>query len=156
MKVEVEITETNFCPYERLAQFDEPSGVAGATAAFIGRCRRDAGAAPVKAPVKALELQHYPGFTQRIVSEFATPIVATHGLTDALIIHRTGLIAPGEAIVLVAARARGRADAQSAVERLMDHLKTDAPFWKREHYHSGASQWIEPRETDKERRGRWT
>ena len=49
MKIDIEIAETSFCPYERLARFDEASGVAGATAAFVGRCRRDAGAAPASA-----------------------------------------------------------------------------------------------------------
>lgn len=152
MKIEVEIAETTFCPYERLARFDEPSGVAGATASFVGRCRRDASAAPIE----ALELQHYPGFTERTVREHAIAIAAAHKLIDALILHRAGFVAPGEAIVLVAARARGRAAAQAAVEQLMDLLKTDAPFWKREHYRAGAPQWIEPTETDRERRRRWS
>ncbi len=152
MKIDVEIAETNFCPYDRLVRFDEASGVAGATAAFVGRCRRDAGAAPVE----ALELQHYPGFTERTVRRRASTIAAADEIIDALIIHRAGFVAPGEAIVLVAVRARGRAAAQAAVEQMMDLLKTDAPFWKREHYRAGAPRWIEPTETDKERRRRWS
>lgn len=152
MKIDVEITETVFFPYDRLARFDEASGDAGATAAFVGRCRHGIGAALVK----ALELQHYPGFTERIVREHAIAIAAAHKLIDALIIHRAGFVAPGEAIVLVAARALGRAAAQAAVEQLMDHLKTDAPFWKREHYRAGAPRWVDPTETDRERRKRWS
>lgn len=152
MKIEVEIAETNFCPYERLARFDEPSGVAGATASFVGRCRRDAHAEPVE----MLELQHYPGFTERTLRDDASAIAHAHGAIDTLIVHRAGFVAPGEAIVLVAVRARGRAAAQAAVERLMDQLKTDAPFWKREHYRAVPPQWIEPTETDRERRRRWS
>ena len=151
MTVAVEITQECFCPYERLGRFDLPSGVAGATASFIGRCRRQA----LTGAVTALELQHYAGFTERMIQDRASAIASERSLIDFMVIHRVGLVAPGEAIVLAATRALGREAAIAAVEEMMDFLKTDAPFWKRQHYQSASPEWIEPSERDQQRRKRW-
>lgn len=152
MTVTIEITDKSFCPFKRLSLFDPPSGFAGATASFIGRCRRK----DLSRSVEALELQHFAGFTERTIQARACEISEERGLIDLMVIHRVGLITPGESIVLVGARASGRDAALSAVEETIDFLKTDAPLWKRQHYRDGVSDWIEPTEKDKQRRQRWT
>jgi molybdopterin synthase catalytic subunit len=133
-----------FDPHALLARFAHPS--AGALASFVGIVRGDG--------VMALELEHYPGFTEREIARVEAAALARFDLIDVLIVHRHGKLLPGEAIVLVAALSRHRAAAFDAVRFLMDYLKTDAPFWKREITADGA-RWIEPREDDRAARAGW-
>ncbi len=140
----IRITPDRFSPEQILAEFlGAYREEAGACATFTGLCRGGA--------VRWLELEHYPVFTEGRIAAFARPIADT--LLDLLIVHRVGRVAPGEAIVFVAALASHRAEAFAAVETLMDYLKTDAPFWKREMTDLG-STWIEPTALDIERRTR--
>ncbi len=88
------------------------------------------------------------------MAQMAEAIAAKHGLIDLLIIHRVGVIAPGEAIVLVATLSTHRSAAFAAVEEIMDYLKTDAPIWKLEKGPSG-DRWIEPTPDDRTRRARY-
>ena len=120
---------------------------AGACASFVGYCR----ASSRQGPVRALELQHYPGFTETQVERLAAAVAERHQLIDLLIIHRVGVIAAREAIVLVAAMSAHRNAAFAAASEMMDYLKTDAPFWKREIGPDG-SRWIEPSASDYARR----
>lgn len=124
-----------------------PPQAAGACASFIGYCRGDG----PHGPISWLELEHYPGFTEAEIERLARDIETHFSLLDLLIIHRVGRIMPGDAIVLVAASSSHRAAAFAAVESLMDYLKTDAPFWKREMRVDGV-HWIEPTEEDRRRR----
>jgi molybdopterin synthase catalytic subunit len=101
--------------------------------------------------VTQLELEHYPGFTEAEISRLATATGKKHDVKDLLVIHRAGAIAAGEPIVLVAAMSAHRSATFAAVEELMDYLKTDAPFWKRETGPDGA-HWIEPTAEDRIRR----
>lgn len=142
------VTADPFHPETALEGFGLEDGNVGAVVSFTGYCRAASGAEIVS----ALELQHYPGFTERSIFAFATQRAERHALADWRIIHRVGLIAPRHAIVLVAAAARRRAEAFKAVEEIMDWLKTDGPFWKREHTETGA-RWIEPTARDYARRG---
>ncbi len=143
----VVVTDAPFEPLDELKRFEERNHACGAIASFVGRCRpRSHGAAVV-----SLELQHYPGFTEREIERAATSIAASTGVRDVLVIHRVGSIAPGEAIVLVAAASNHRAAALAAAETLIDFLKTDAPFWKREITDAG-ERWIEPTPLDYQRR----
>lgn len=140
----IRITPDLFLPEQELAAFlAQPRGDVGACATFTGLCRGGA--------VRWLELEHYPGFTEARIAAFASPIA--DALLDLLIVHRVGRVAPGEAIVFVAALASHRAEVFAAVETLMDYLKTDAPFWKREMTEFG-STWIEPTPLDLQRRAR--
>lgn len=129
-----------------LAAFAEARGdETGAIASFVGYCRAEAGR------VETLELTHYPGFTEKEIARMAQDIARRCAVSDLLVVHRVGAIATGEAIVVVAAASRHRADAFKAVEALMDCLKTDAPLWKRE-IGPGGARWIEPTADDLARR----
>lgn len=143
----VRITSSAFSPEQELGAFS--CAGAGACVSFVGLAR---GTSPEGA-VTALELQHYTGFTEAEIERFGRQIFDAFDLLDLLVVHRVGQIAPGEAIVLAAALSAHRKEAFLAVERLMDYLKTDAPFWKRELRDDGA-HWIEPTEEDRVRRAR--
>ena len=112
-------------PEAELAAFSTTHPEAGGIASFIGKVRPDDG-------VEALELSHYPPLTLPGMTALADEALARWALDGLLLLHRTGLMAPGEAIVLVAAAARHRRDAFAAADFAMDHLKSDAWFWKRE------------------------
>lgn len=137
-----------FSPDEEIARFSAGrDDTCGAAVTFVGYCRGRA----QHGPVVQLELEHYPGFTEAEIQRLAQAAGQKHGVCDILVIHRAGIIAAGEPIVLVAALSAHRASAFAAVEDLMDFLKTDAPFWKRETGPDGA-RWIEPTAEDRTRR----
>jgi molybdopterin synthase catalytic subunit len=106
------------------------------------------------ADVKALELQHYPGFTETEIAKIVEQARARFDILDCLVIHRHGRMVPGDPIVLVSVIAVHRDAAFEAARFLMDYLKTDAPFWKKEIGKSG-ERWIEPRRDDRDARARW-
>jgi len=120
---------------------------AGAVASFVGLVRGGDG-------IVALELEHYPGFTEAEIARIETMARDRFDLIDTRIVHRYGALKLGEAIVLVAASSKHRRDALQAVDFLMDYLKTEAPFWKREIRADGA-KWIEPRADDRVARAAW-
>ena len=124
---------------------------AGATVAFVGRVRGNDGAKPLQ----ALILEHYPGVTEAEISRLASMVGQRWPLLACKIIHRVGRLLPGETIVLVLVAASHRQAAFSAAECLMDYLKTDAPFWKREEFVDGSSHWVEARQCDQVLRQRW-
>ncbi len=121
---------------------------AGGIASFIGVVRGDGG-------VTCLELEHYPGMTEAVLCDLAEQAMARWGLVSAVIVHRVGPMKPSERIVLVATAAAHRGAALEACTFLIDRLKTDAPFWKREHRGEAAS-WVDARESDTNAAARWT
>ncbi|EZP55567.1 MULTISPECIES: molybdenum cofactor biosynthesis protein MoaE [unclassified Sphingomonas] len=125
----------------------EATAGAGAVATFTGLVRADDG-------VGTLELEHYPGATEAALERVAAQAVARWSLGAATIVHRVGPMAPGARIVFVAAAAPHRAAALDACAYLIDRLKTDAPFWKRE-TRDGEARWVEARETDDAAASRW-
>lgn len=133
-----------------LAAFAAGAGGAGAIVSFTGLVRPENDGAAVT----ELALEHYPGFTERAIEEIAGDARWRFGLIDLAIVHRHGAMAPGETVVFVAAAAAHRRAAFEAVDYVMDRLKTEAPFWKREDGPDGA-RWIEARAGDLESRGRW-
>lgn len=139
-----------FDPGALLADFTSTRGDVGAVASFTGVAR----AATDGSAVEALELDCYLALAEPVIGGYADEAKARFGLIDVLVVHRHGHIAPGEPIVFVAASAGHRRAALEAVEFLMDRLKTEAPFWKREHGPEGA-RWIEPRASDYEDAARW-
>lgn len=144
----VSITAERFSPDAEIARFSATRGAdCGAAVTFVGYCR----GASQQGEVTRLDLEHYPGFTDKEVRRLTERIAERHALSGVLVIHRYGAISPGEPIVLVAALSAHRAAAFAAVEELMDYLKTDAPFWKREVGPDGA-HWIEPTAEDRRRR----
>lgn len=120
----------------------------GAVVSFVGIARASGGA------VEALELEAYPGFTEAEIGKIAETVRTRFELDDFLIVHRIGRIAPGEAIVFVAAAAGHRRGAFEAADHLMDYLKSRAPFWKKEHGPDGA-RWVEPTSRDLADAERW-
>ncbi len=104
--------------------------------------------------VGTLELEHYPGATEAALTRLAEEATARWALGAATIVHRVGPMAPGERIVFVAAAAAHRAAALEACAYLIDRLKTDAPFWKRE-TRGGEARWVEARESDADAAARW-
>lgn len=123
---------------------------AGAVVTFTGNVRDFSAAAEVA----ALQLEHYPGMTQRSLQAIAEEAAARWSLCAAEVVHRVGRIAAGEAIVWVGVCAAHRGDAFAACEFIMDALKTRAPFWKKEHGPAG-STWVEARASDISRAARW-
>ncbi len=140
-----------FDPHAETAAFAKGRGEAGALASFVGTVRDSAHGGEVS----ALELEAYPGFTEKQIEQLETDARARFDVIDTLVIHRYGRMAPGDAIVLVAALSKHRREALQAVDYLMDRLKTEAPFWKKELRPEGA-EWIEPRSDDRESHARWT
>lgn len=142
------ITAEPFSPETELrAFFEGRGGDIGAIASFVGYCRDFS----AQGAVEHLELDHYPGFTDAEVARLATSVAERRQLAALLVIHRIGLIPAREPIVLVTAQSPHRAEAFAAVAEMMDYLKTDAPFWKREAGAAGR-RWIEPTAADYARR----
>ena len=129
------------------ASFAAAAAGAGAVVTFSGIVRADDG-------LTAMEIEHYPGMTERAVAAIRAEAMDRWRLTDALVIHRHGPMAPGELIMMVATAARHRGDAFAAAEFLMDYLKSRAPFWKRER-RVGGGAWVAARREDEEALGRW-
>jgi molybdopterin synthase catalytic subunit len=139
-----------FDPHVEAAAFQKGRAEAGALATFVGSVRDSAHGGEVS----VLELEAYPGFTEKQIAQIETDAHARFDVIDTLVIHRHGRMAPGEAIVLVAALSKHRREALQEVDYLMDRLKTEAPFWKKEVRPDGA-EWIEPRGDDRAARARW-
>lgn len=148
MRVDTRLAHEAFAPAQELAGFTADG--AGAIASFTGLARPTT---KVGAPIQRLFLDHHSRLTRRSLDEIAAS-AERFGVSAVRIVHRCGEIAPGEAIVFVAAAAAHRRAAFEAVDYLMDRLKTDALFWKREDGVDG-SHWIEPTETDRADRARW-
>lgn len=122
----------------------------GAVVSFAGLCRDEGGR------LKALELEHYPGMAEAEIARVAEEAARRWPLLGLVAIHRHGLVAPGEQIVLVIAASAHRRAAFEAAEFLMDYLKTRAPFWKREHLVDGTiGGWVEAKDADDAAAQRW-
>jgi len=122
---------------------------AGAIVTFAGIVRDENGT------LSAMEIEHYPGMTERALEAIEAEARARWQLSDALIIHRHGPLTPGDTIMMVATAARHRADAFAAAEYLMDYLKSRAPFWKKETTTSGTTGWVAARDADEAALKRW-
>ena len=131
--------------------FAEGRRDAGAVVTFAGLVRDDP--APGGA-LRALEIEHYPGMTERAIAAMVAEATARWALCDCLVIHRHGRLAVGEAIMMVATAAPHRADAFAAAEFLMDYLKSRAPFWKKEIGATGTA-WVAARDEDEAALDRW-
>ena len=102
----------------------------------------------------AMEIEHYPGMTQKALEKIATEASNRWDLGDVLIIHRHGRLEPGEKIMMVATSSPHRKDAFEAADFLMDYLKSRAPFWKKEHSGSDAN-WVDAKSSDEDALNRW-
>jgi len=147
--MQVRLTSDVFDPQAEISAFAAGRDDAGALVSFVGICRAKSG----DVAVGELRIDHYPGFSEKEIARLAEESARRFDCQDLLVVHRVGVIHPGEAIVLVAALSTHRANAFKAVETLMDTLKTDAPLWKKESGPQGA-RWIEPRAEDHVRRAK--
>ena len=150
MSLTIHVQRESFDIADEIAALTAGRSDIGAVVTFTGLCRDEAGR------LAALELEHYAGMAEaelRRVAEEARERWSLQGLT---IIHRFGMVAPGETIVLVATASVHRGAAFAAAEFLMDYLKTRAPFWKREHLADGRTgDWVEAAAHDDVAAARW-
>ena len=122
----------------------------GAVATFTGLCRSEGDT------LSALELEHYPGMAEAEIERSANEAIARWPIDGLTVIHRYGVIQPGEQIVLVIATSRHRDAAFDGARYVMDFLKTNAPFWKKEHQADGTEGgWVDAKESDEAARKRW-
>lgn len=147
MAKDVRLLDRPFVPGQLVGLFTDAHPGLGGVCTFVGEVRGDDG-------VEALELSHYEPLTLAGMDALADAALDRFDLMGILIAHRVGAMRPGEPIVLVSACARHRREAIQAVDFAMDHLKSDAWFWKREK-RAGEWHWIEPRGQDHADLKRW-
>jgi molybdopterin synthase catalytic subunit len=115
----------------------------GAVASFVGQVRE-----------VPMTLEHYPGMTENAIKKIVEDACSQWQILDFTVIHRYGELQPNDQIVLVAIAASHRADAFAACQFIMDYLKTQAPFWKKEHHPEGA-RWVNALESDDQAAEKW-
>jgi molybdopterin synthase catalytic subunit len=146
----VRIQEADFDVATELAALQAGRDDVGALVSFTGCVRGGA----AEGGLTALTLEHYPGMTERAIEAMIDEARSRFRVLDARVIHRVGRLLPGARIVLVAAAAVHRHDAFQACEFIMDYLKTNAPFWKKETTAAG-ERWVDARVADDEALARW-
>ena len=146
----VRVQHEDFDVGREIAQLRQGNPQIGAVASFVGVVRDlNEGSA-----VATMTLEHYPGMTEKAVGKIIDEAKGRWQVYDALVIHRIGTLAPLDQSVLVVVTSAHRGDAFAACEFIMDYLKTQAPFWKKEETPGGA-RWVEARASDEEAAQRW-
>src|SRR5882672_7991126 len=149
--VTIRIQEADFDITQEIAALAKGRADIGAVVSFSGICR----GSEASETIAALMLEHYPGMAEAEIARHAETAMSRWPLTGLTVIHRVGRIVPGENIVLVLTASRHRQAAFQAAEFLMDYLKANAPFWKREESAAGTN-WIDARNHDDAAAARWT
>jgi len=144
----IRVQEADFDTGQELERFMSGDTAVGGVCSFVGLVRDNDG------ELQSMTLEHYPAMTEKALAEIEAEARSRWPLTDALIIHRFGRLAPGDRIVLVATASAHRKAAFESCEFLIDWLKTRAPFWKSEATGDGAS-WVEAKATDDAAADRW-
>ncbi len=144
----VRLQQAAFDAGAELNAFSAGHSDVGAIVSFTGIVR------DIHGGLVRMEIEHYPGMTERAITEFADHARARWGLVDLLIIHRHGPLPVGAPIMMVATAAAHRGAAFEAAEFLMDYLKSRAPFWKKEVTGEGAA-WVAATDADEDALGRW-
>jgi len=147
----VSIRHEDFDLSAEVAALRAGDGGVGAVVTFTGTVRDRDGAI---AGIQALELEHYPGMTEAAIEAMIDEAQRRFDIRAARVVHRVGRLAPLDQIVLVAVTSAHRGQAFQACEFLMDYLKTQAPFWKKETTPAGA-QWVDARSADDTALARW-
>ncbi len=146
----VRVQEADFDISAEVAALRADNPKVGAVACFVGTVRDlNEGQS-----VQAMELEHYPGMTEKALEAIAEQARERWPGSDVLIVHRVGKLLPLDQIVLVATTAVHRAEAFESCAFVMDYLKTQAPFWKKESTEHG-EKWVDARESDDAARARW-
>ena len=146
----VRVQEADFDSGIEIAQLRKGNPKIGAIASFIGVVR-DINEGD---EIGTLTLEHYPGMTEKALEDIVNQARGRWDIYDALIVHRVGKMLPLDQIVLVVVTSAHRGEAFSACEFLMDYLKTQAPFWKKEETATGA-RWVDARASDDAAAARW-
>ena len=147
----IRIQEADFDIAREIAALTAGRSDVGAVVTFSGICRGSENGEPIA----ALTLEHYPGMAEAEIKRHTDEAMSRWPLTGLTVVHRVGRIAPGQNIVLVLAASQHRQAAFAAAEFLMDYLKANAPFWKREESARGTN-WIAARDHDDAAAARWT
>jgi molybdopterin synthase catalytic subunit len=147
----IRIQQGDFDIAHEIAALTSGRSDVGAVVTFSGICRGSENGEPIS----ALVLEHYPGMAEAEIKRHTDEAMSRWPLTGLTVIHRVGRIAPGQNIVLVLAASQHRQAAFAAAEFLMDYLKANAPFWKREESARGTN-WIAARDHDDAAAARWT
>lgn len=148
--IEVRVQAGDFDLGAEVARLRAGDARVGAVVSFVGTVRdMNEGAS-----VAEMELEHYPGMTERALQDIVEQACGRWPLYGALVIHRVGPLQPLEQIVLVAVSAAHRGEAFAACEFIIDYLKTDAPFWKKEQTPEGA-RWVDARLSDDTAKAKW-
>lgn len=148
----IRIQHEDFDLSTEVAALRATDAAAGAVCSFVGTVRQ--ATLGDNAALHALELEHYPGMAEKALHAMVDAARQRFDILGVRIIHRVGRLALQEQIVLVAVASAHRHEAFAACEFLMDYLKTEAPFWKKEHA-TNATRWVEARESDDAARDRW-
>jgi molybdopterin synthase catalytic subunit len=152
MSIVAHLEQASLRPEQELAALVAQASGAGAVVSFVGLARAESKSG---GPVERLILEHHSILTQQSLNEIAVAAGERFDVSHVRVVHRCGEIAPGEPIVFAGAAARHRRAAFDAADYLMDRLKTEAVFWKREVGEAG-SAWIEPTAADHADRERWS
>lgn len=145
--MDIRVTDAVFSPGAVLDGFAQGRTDIGAIVSFTGVVRDTGG-------VARMEIEHYPGMTEKAIRAHAADAAERFGLDACLVIHRYGTMRPGDHIMMVATAARHRVAAFEAAEYLMDYLKSRAPFWKKEFTKDGA-EWVAAKAEDEDALKRW-
>jgi len=150
MSMAVRVQTADFEVGGELAALRAGDARVGAVVSFVGTVR-DLNA---DARVTEMTLEHYPGMTEQALDAIVAEAKGRFDIYDALVIHRVGPLAPADQIVLVAVTSAHRGEAFDACRFIIDYLKTEAPFWKKEQTPQGA-RWVDARASDDEAAARW-
>lgn len=149
-RASVSIRHEDFDLSAEVAALRQGMPAVGAVCSFVGTVRdRNEGAS-----VATMELEHYPGMTEKAIEAMMEQAFARFDILGARVVHRVGLLQPLDQIVLVAVSSMHRGESFQACEFLMDYLKTQAPFWKKEVTPEGA-RWVDARVSDDAALARW-
>ena len=143
------VQEAPFNLADEINRFTKQQKNMGAIVTFSGIVRNNAAS-----DIQVMEVEHYPGMTESVLTDTAQKAAQQWSLGDVLIIHRYGQLCPGELIMMVATAAPHRRDAFNAADYLMDFLKSRAPFWKKEHT-TDRTTWVEAKIKDEVDLKRW-
>jgi molybdopterin synthase catalytic subunit len=160
MHPRVSIQTQDFDLSEEVAALRRDDNRVGAICAFIGTVRdlnvaqAAEGDRPAADPILSMELEHYPGMTEKAIEAMIDEAARRFGIFAARVIHRVGLLRPPDQIVMVAVTSAHRGESFKACEFLMDYLKTQAPFWKKEQTAQGG-RWVDARISDDAALARW-
>ncbi len=151
-KARVSIQTADFDVAEEITTLRAQDARVGAVCSFVGTVRDRTAGEPGQ--ISSMELEHYPGMTEKAIEAMIDAAHAKFDIFGARVIHRVGLLAPLDQIVMVAVTSAHRGESFAACEFLMDYLKTQAPFWKKEATPDGA-RWVDARISDDAALAKW-